>query len=176
MDTPISIRELLEGGNSKKMAVRVVDIVVKAPDRMQELMDLFFDEDLRTCQRAAWPVGLLADNHQELLEPFLEQMLANLDTPHHDAVIRNTFRAFQFTDFPEELEGVVFDKALDFFLNLDNAIAIQVFAMTVCGNLALKYPELGHELIPVIEERIPYGSAGYRSRGMSILKKLRKVI
>ncbi len=176
MEVSTLIRELLDGENSKKMAVRVMDIVVEAPDRMQELMDLFFDEDLRICQRAAWPVGMLADNHQELLEPFLEKMLANLDTPHHDAVIRNTFRAFQFTDFPEDLEGIVFDKALDFFLNFDNAVAIQIFAMTVCGNLALKYPELGHELIPVIEERIPYGSAGYRSRGSSILKKLRKAI
>lgn len=169
-----SIRDLLDSENSKKMAMQVKDIVVASPDRMHELMELFFDEDLRTCQRAAWPVGMMADETPELLEPYIERMLLNLDEPHHDAVIRNTFRTFQFTDFPEDLEGIAFDKALDFFLDINNAVAIQVFAMTVCGNIAMKYPELSQEIIPLIEERLPHGSAGFRSRGASILSKLRK--
>ena len=170
----ISFRDLLNKENSKKMASLISDAVVDQPNRMDELMDLFFDEDLRICQRASWPVGLLADKNPQLLEPYLKKMLDNLDTPHHDAVIRNTFRTFQETDFPEDLEGVAFDKAFDFFLEVNNAIAIRVFAMTVCGNIAMKYPELGNELMPVIEEGMPHGSAAYLSRGNSILKKLRK--
>ena len=163
-------------GNSKETATLISDSVVSYPKRMDELMALFFDEDLRVCQRASWPVGLLADKNPKLLEPYIEQMLANLDTPHHDAVIRNTFRTFQVTDFPEDLEGIAFDKAFNFLLDINNAIGIRVFAMTVCGNIAMKYPELSQELIPVIEESLPYGSAGFRSRGISVLKKLRKVI
>jgi|TARA_R110000737_G_scaffold146241_1_gene176212 hypothetical protein len=169
-------KELLDIGNSKKTALLIADTVVAQPNRMVELMDLFFDEDLRTCQRAAWPVGLLADKNPKLIEPYIKRMLDNLDSPHHDAVIRNTFRTFQETDFPEELEGIAFDKAFDFLLNINNAIAIRVFAMTVCGNIAIKYPELCHELIPVIEDWLPHGSAGFRSRGNSVLKKLRKVV
>ncbi len=167
-------RDLLDLGNAKKTALLIVDTVVSDPNRMKELMELFFDEDLRMCQRAAWPVGLLADKNPKLIEPYIERMLDNLDTPHHDAVIRNTFRTFQVTDFPEDIEGIAFDKAFDFLLDINNAIAIRVFAMTVCGNIAMKYPELGHELIPVIEESLPHGSAGFRARGKSILKKLRK--
>lgn len=170
----ISFRDLLDKENSKKIASLISDKVVAQPNRMDELMDLFFDEDLRTCQRASWPVGLLADKNPQLLEPYIKKMLDNLDTPHHDAVIRNTFRTFQGINFPEELEGVAFDKAFDFFLEINNAIAIRVFAMTVCGNIAMKYPELAIELITVIEEGMPHGSAGYRSRGNSILRKLRK--
>ena len=156
------------------MASFISDIVVKQPQRMDELMNLFFDEDLRICQRASWPVGLLADKNPRLIEPYIKKMLDNLDTPHHNAVIRNTFRTFQETDFPEELEGIAFEKAFNFLLEVNNAIAIRVFAMTVCGNIALKYPELSHELIPVIEDGLPHGSAAFRSRGNSILKKLRK--
>lgn len=170
----IVFRDLLDKENSKKIASIISDAVVAKPERMDELMDLFFDKDLRTCQRAAWPVGLLADKNPKLLEPYIKRMLDNLDSPHHDAVIRNTFRTFQETDFPAELEGIAFDKAFDFFLEINNAIAIRVFAMTVCGNIAMKYPELGQELIPVIEEGMPHGSAAYRSRGNSIIKKLRK--
>jgi len=167
-------RDLLDSGNSKETATLIANSIVSHPNRIDELMELFFDADLRTCQRASWPVGLLADKNSQLLEPHIERMLLNLDTKHHDAVVRNTFRTFQVTDFPEDLEGIAFDKAFDFLLDINNAIAIRVFAMTVCCNIALKYPELINELIPVIEEYMPYGSAGFRSRGNSILKRLKK--
>ena len=171
MDT--SFRSLLDSENSKKMALRIATEVVNDPSRMKELMILFFDEDLRICQRAAWPVGLLADKNAHLLEPYLARMLENLDTPHHDAVIRNTFRTFQYIDFSEDLEGIAFDKAFDYLLDVNRAVAIRVFSMTVCGNIAMKYPELAQELIPVIEDSIPHGSAGFRARGALILSKLK---
>lgn len=173
MNTP-SFRELLGIRNSKEIALQIVGAVRKEPSRMQELMDCFFDEDLRLCQRAAWPVGLIADYDQYLILPYLEEMLNNLDTPHHDAVIRNTFRTLQNVNIPEEVEGLAFEKAFDFLLNPQNATGIRVFAMTVCGNIATKYPELKHELVPVIEEQMPHGSAGYISRGKRVLKSLGK--
>lgn len=153
----------------------ILDTLKADPSRMDELMDCFFDKDLRLCQRASWPVGMLADRIPNLLIPYLEKMLVNLDTPHHDAIIRNTFRALQNMAIPEEVEGLAFEKAFDFLLNPANAVAIRVFAMTVCGNIALKYPELKQELIPVIEEQFPYGSAGFKSRAKRVLKSLSKV-
>jgi len=169
-----SFRELLKIRNSKEVSSQVIRAIKKEPSRMQELMDCFFDEDLRLCQSAAMPTGMIADFDPELIIPYLEQMLNNLDTPHHDAVIRNTFRTLQNIDIPEELEGLAFEKAFDFLLNPQNAIAIRVFAMTVCGNIALKYPELKHELVPVIEEQMPHGSAGFKNRGSRVLKALNK--
>lgn len=167
-----SFRKLLGVRNAKEIVNEIIMSVIDNPSRMDELMECFFDEDMRMCQRAAWPVGFISDHNPELIIPYLEKMLFNLDTPHHDAVIRNTFRALQNIDIPEEMEGLAFEKAFNFLINPQNAIAIRVFAMTVCGNIALKYPELKHELVPVIEEQMEYGSAGYRSRGSRILKSL----
>jgi len=174
MSSPESIYALLEIENSKKIASHIVDLILKDNNRIDELMDCFFDEKMRICQRASWPVGLIADKKPELLHPYIQRMLDNLDTPHHNAVLRNTFRTFQEIDFLEDLEGAVFDKSFDFFLDVNNAIAIRVFAMTVCGNIALKYPELADELIPVIEEHLPHGSSGLRARGGKLLKALHK--
>jgi hypothetical protein len=115
---------------------------------------------------------MIADHKPELIIPYVERMLHNLDAPHHDAVIRNTFRTLQNIDIPEELEGLAFEKAFNFLANPQNAIAIRVFAMSVCGNIAQKYPELKHELIPIIEEQLPYGSAGFKNRGIKVLKSL----
>ena len=135
--TLISFRELLAIRNSKENALQVLETIKKDPSRMKELMDCFFDEDLRICQHASWPAGMIADNDPELIIPYLEKMLNNLETPHHDAVIRNTFRTLQNLDIPEALEGLAFEKAFEFLVNPQNAIAIRVFAMTVCGKIAL---------------------------------------
>jgi hypothetical protein len=159
--------------NKKDIVLNVLNAVLDEPDRMEELMECFFDENLRLCQFASWPVGMIADHNPDLILPYLEKMLVNLDTPHHNAVIRNTFRTLQNLDIPEELEGLTFEKAFDFLANPQNAIGIRVFAMSVCGNIAKKYPELKHELIPVIEEQMPFGSAGFISRGRKVLKSLK---
>jgi len=164
---------MLEAENSRPTAVRIRDIVCADAPRIDELMQLFFSEDLRMCQRASWPLTLIAEREAGLVYPYVEQMLDNLAHPHHDAVIRNTFRAFQFIEFPDDVEGSVFDIAFNYLLDIDNAIAIRVFAMTVCGNIARRYPELSTELIPVIEEHLPHGSAGFRARGKQILKQLK---
>jgi len=165
-------RELLVK-NSKEIALQVLNAIEEQPSRMEELMNCFFDEDLRICQHASWPAGMIADQNPKLIIPYLEKMLNNLDTPLHDAVIRNTFRTLQNLDVPEEIEGLAFEKAYDFLANPQNAIAIRVFAMSVCGNIARKYPELKEELIPLIEEQLPYGSAGFINRGMKVLKALK---
>ncbi|MDF1695092.1 MAG: hypothetical protein P1U56_04645 [Saprospiraceae bacterium] len=170
-----SFKQFLEENYSKEGALKVVQIIQKNPARMEELMECFFDKDLRTCQRAAWPAGMIADYEPQLIIPYLEKMLLNLEAPQHDAVVRNTFRTLQNMDIPEEVEGLAFEKAFEFLFNPQNAIAIRVFAMSVCGNIALKYPELKHELIPVIEEQIPYGSAGFKNRGAKVLKLLNGV-
>jgi len=171
MNAP-SFRTLLESGHSKEITLRIISHIKSSPERMEELMDCFFDENLRICQRASWPVGLIVDHKPHLLQPYLEKMLRNLENPKHDAVVRNTFRTLQNMDIPEELEGMAFESALNYLLNPQNAIAIRVFAMTVCGNIALKYPELKDELVPVIREHLPHGSAGFVNRGKKIIKQL----
>ncbi|GHN02752.1 hypothetical protein WSM22_42410 [Cytophagales bacterium WSM2-2] len=52
-------------------------------------------------------------------------------------------------------------------------VAVRVFSMTVLGNLAVKVPELRNELIPLIEDQMPYVSAGFVSRGRKVLKQLK---
>jgi hypothetical protein len=58
-------------------------------------------------------------------------------------------------------------------MNTKQPIAVRVFSMTVLCNLAGKLPELKNELIPLIEDQMPYGSAGFISRGRKVLKDLK---
>lgn len=55
------------------------------------------------------------------------------------------------------------------------ALAIKVFSMTVLGNLAKLYPEIIPELKLLIEDQLPYQTAGFKSRGKKVLKVLEKI-
>ena len=171
-----SFESIFRQFHDKITAQNIADTVLANPDRLPALMDCFFHEDMRICQRAAWSVGLVGKANSELIVPYVPAMLEAMKSPVHNAVLRNSIRTFQFMDFPEVLEGIVFDRCLSLLLDHDSAIATKVFSMTVCGNICLKYPELSHELIPIIEEQLPHGSTGFKNRGMKLLVKLRAAI
>lgn len=172
---PEQFLEILKKGQSKKNADKIKDAVIANPLRIRELMDCFLSDDLRICQNASWPVGLLGIEHGELFLPYFDKMISAIEKSQHDAVVRNTFRVWQFMDIPEDFEGPIYDLGFSFLQDMKAAIAIKVFAMTVLVNIASKYPDLTDELIPAIEEQFPHGSKGFQSRAKKELKRLHKI-
>lgn len=166
----------LEQEYSKNIANQIVNVILEDPHRIEELMACFFHKEKRINQRASWPVGMLAEKNQDILIPYLPQMISNLDEPLHDAVVRNTIRAFQFMRIPEEYQSEIFERCLDYLSDPKYPIAFAAFAMTVCTEIAVCYPELKDEVINAIEYRMPEGSAGIRARGNKELQRLRKLI
>jgi len=126
-----SFENILRQFHDKMTAQNIADAVVSRPERLPELMECFLHEEMRICQRASWPMGMIGKNNTSLLLPYIPQLLAAIKEPKHDAVVRNTFRTFQFMDFPEVIEGEVFDVSLSFLMDINNAVAIRVFSMTV---------------------------------------------
>ena len=86
--------------------------------------------------------------------------------------MRNTLRTFQFIKIPEELQSEVYDRCLEYLSNPKYPIAFTAFAMTVCTDIAMQYPELKEEVIAAIDYRMPNGSSGIRARGMKERKRM----
>jgi len=103
-------------------------------------------------------------------------MVRNLDHAPHDAVVRNTVRIFQDIDIPENLSGILYEKCFSYIEDIKSTIAVKCFSMSILAKIASQYPELSHELVAVIEEQLPYSSAGFKSRAKRILPKLKKLI
>lgn len=164
----------LESGHSKEITASIVADIKNAPDRIYELMDCFFADDWRLSQRAAWPVGIIGESHPEWMIPFMEQMIAYLKTPKHNAVVRNTVRLWQNMEIPEVWHGEIFELCFGFVTTPTTPIAIKAFSMTVCENISKNYPELKEELILAIEDQMEFGSSGVKNRGQKLLKKLKK--
>lgn len=153
---------------------RIIRYIGSDPRRFGELVKIFLGDNYRLTQWAGWPLSDIVRKHPEMIRPYLRPMLKSVDRPKmHEAVKRNVMRLLQFVDIPANLAGLAFDKAFKLFSDTSEPIAVRVFSMQVMTDVAMKEPELRNEVVIAIEEHLPYGSAGYRSRATRLLKKLK---
>lgn len=170
----MNIREALLKEHSKRNTMAIAGYIGNDAVKMRELMKVFEEKDHRLCQRAAWPLMYIAESHPALIYPHMEALTNLLDNPMHQAIKRNVMRVFQNLDIPEELMGKVADHGFRYLTDVNEKPAVKAFAMTVLYKIALKEPDLKHELKLLIEDMIPYGAPAIKSRGTKILKALEK--
>jgi len=172
----MDIRATLLVEHTKANTMKIVNYIGSNQKRFDALMELFLANEYRVTQRAAMAVGHSADLHPKLIKKHLKSLLENLNSPDiHDAVKRNTVRLFdKHFDLPEELLGIAAELCFGYLDDPQEAVAVRAFSMGVLYKICLKEPELGNELIMVLEDHLPHGSAGFKSRGNKILAKLRK--
>ena len=167
----MNLQEEILKADFKDQAIFVAEEINGDEAKFAELMQLFFSENKTICQRASWVLSHCTDQHPWQLTPYLDRLVKNLYGPVGDATKRNSVRALQFIEIPEELWGETIEICFRFLAG-NEAVAIKVFSMSVLYNLSLKVPEIITELRGVIEDQLPYGSAGFKSRAKKILVKL----
>ena len=102
-----------------------------------------------------------------------QEMIRRAEEPGvHVAVRRNVVRLLQFVEIPRQLQGEVVNLCFTFLTAIDSPVAVKVFSMSVLANIAKKEPDLRNEIRPLIEQMLPYGSPGIRSRATKVLKQL----
>ncbi|UII32962.1 hypothetical protein LVD17_03860 [Fulvivirga ulvae] len=168
----VDIREELLKEHSKSNANKIARYISDDARRFGLLMVLFLSNEYRVTQRAAQVVSICTDNYPDLISPYLKQLILNLRNDIHDAVKRNSLRILQNIELPDSLHGEMADIGFSILASGEEPVAIKVFAMTVLANLCKREPDLKNELQIIIEDQMPYGSAGFISRGSKILKRL----
>jgi hypothetical protein len=168
----MNLREDLLREFSKAHTVDIARKIGANQEDFEELITLFLGKEYRVTQRAAWVVSHCADEHPWLIEKHIEPMILNLQKPVNDAVKRNTLRVLRYVEIPEDLMGIAADICFKYLLSGKEPVAVKVHAMDVLFNITRKFPELKEELKLAIEDQMPFGSAGFRSRGGKILKSL----
>lgn len=167
------LAEQLQLEHSKRQALRLSRWIGQDLERLAALLEIFLGDNYRLSQRAAWVLSTVADQSPQLLELWLPQMVAKIHEPGvHDAVKRNVVRLFQEIEIPEEQLDELADACFSFLADPKEAVAIRVFSMSVLENICRKIPELKPELRLLLEEHLPHGTAGFKSRGRKILKRL----
>jgi len=171
----VDIRSLLYEEHSKKQAQKICEGIICGEASLSVLLNLLYTGDMRMRQRASWPLEFVAQRNEASLYPHMPDIIGHLQTSLEDSLLRNLYRSLQHMKFSEDHIGDVYEVAFAHLSDPQSAVAIQVFAMTTCVNIAHVYPELAHELIPTIEGFYNTGSAGYKARARKELKRLRKL-
>lgn len=172
----MDIRLQLLKDHSKENTAYITEYIGGDQGRFDELVNIFLNGTPREVQRAAWVLGDTARLHPELVFKQLDDLVANLRQKNiHDAVKRNTLRFLQEIEIPEELWGEVADICFGYLNSNDEAVAIKVFSMSALQQIVLQVPELAHELRIIIEDQLPYASAGFKSRSKKVLAAIAKV-
>jgi hypothetical protein len=172
----MNIKEALEAEHSKPQTMRIIAYIGEDTERFEELMNCFFAENYRLCQRASWAVGDIGDKKTHLLAPYLERMLLNLNqSQQHDAIKRNTMRVFKaLPHIPDDLLGLTVDVSFAYVTTPSVSIAIRAFALYVLEKVCRQVPELKEELRLTIEDMMQHETMpALVSAGRTVLKKLK---
>ncbi|MEL6865515.1 MAG: hypothetical protein AAFP19_13900 [Bacteroidota bacterium] len=171
----MDLREELLREHSKAQALRLSEYIGHDADRLADLMALFLRDEYRVSQRAAWVVSHCAKRSPELFKPYFQVMLENLERGgQHIAIKRNTLKVLAELGVPNELLGMAASLCFDYLADPKEAIAVKAHSMAILYQICLVEPDLAGELQLLIEDQLPTGSAGIKSRGKNILKALRK--
>lgn len=161
--------------NSKQQAVKVARWIGGDPKRFAELIRLFLNAEERVVLRCAWIMSHCADQHPAIIIPWISRLVKRAGEPDAPGgVQRNVVRVLQFVDIPRRHQGNVANLCFTFLQDPKIPIAVKAFSMTVLSNIAQQEPDLKHEIALVIEQMLPYGTAGIQSRAKKVLKQLSK--
>lgn len=173
----MDLRTAILKEHSKSQTLKIVDYIGESQELFDELITLFLADEYRVTQRAAWVLSHCAEARPQLMAPHLETLVMNLKKSNlHDAVVRNSVKILSELEIPETLQGHALDICFDYLLSQKLPVAIKVHAMQVVFNVSKNEPDLLQELKMVIEEQLPFGSAGFKSRGKRILQGIAKIL
>lgn len=158
---------------SKANCRLIVNYVGTNKNRFKKLVSVYLAGPYRLTQRAAWPISYCVEEHPDLIKPHLKKIIDFVSEPGaHVAAKRNTIRLLQFIDIPKKLQGKVAEICFQFLADKKETVAVQVFSMSVLANLAKGEPAMANEIKILIEDLLPYATAGFRSRANKVLKEL----
>jgi hypothetical protein len=195
-----SLADELARGNTRENRDRLTRWVGRDEQRLAELMHLYLHGAWREAQLAAGVVTLVADEHLEMMDPWLPAMVKRMQDPHvHNAVARTGMHVLQVVEIPRELAGRVAQICFKALEDVSQPIAVRVFAMTVLVNLCLgkkrvreahrgkekvhegkkgcrvAEPELAREVALAITTVLPYGTGAFVSRAKRELRRLERM-
>lgn len=170
----LNLREAILEEHSKAQADKIAAYIGTDSERFDELMQLIFNDEYRVVQRATYSLKKVGDKYPNMILPYLEVMIPLLRKDEiHVAYRRNSLSIIAGIKIPEEHLGELADICFGFLESRKETIAVRANSMEILGRICEQEPELTNELKLLIEEFMPHESAGFKSRGKKILKRLK---
>jgi hypothetical protein len=171
----MNLPQVLLAEHSRANCDRIVKWIGNSQERFDQLFHLFSTGEYRIVQMAAWTLSYAVIAHPNLIAKKFPALLKNLERPDaHPAVKRNTIRLLQEVEIPKRFHGRIMNLCFNYIISPAEKIAVKAFSLTVLERLAKEYPEIRQELITTIQDRMPFETPAFRSRGKKILQRYSK--
>lgn len=159
--------------HSKYNTVRISQLIDQDDDLFKALINLYFDhKNMDLARKAAWILRHCVEQHPHLLNPFVKKLIKYLGTDGlHNAIKRNGLAVLEKVHVPEDLYGPLANICFEFVVSGKEPVAIKAYSMSILDKIGDKIPEIRHELKLIIQDLIPYESAGFKTRARKILLK-----
>lgn len=125
--------------------------------------------------RASWILTKACDKYPDLIYPYLPEIIEVLEKLDNESALRSLLRIISLSELKElksSHHGLLADFCFNVLKSGDSAIAVKAYSMEILYKLSVIYPELANELSASIQLLLEDSTAGIKSRGHTILRKL----
>ncbi|MGZ2371489.1 hypothetical protein ACXR6G_17045 [Ancylomarina sp. YFZ004] len=155
----------------KEAAVLIAKGIAIEPNLMPKLWK-FATGSHEKSWRATWLMDKVYDEAPELVRPYIPQMIQLIPNLECQSKQRQFLKLISAEPLPKTISGDFINSCFDLLISNATPVAVRVYAMQILFNFSQQEPDIKNELALVIEESMSDGSAGFKSRGKRILKKL----
>lgn len=147
--------------------------IIQNPKEFDVLMSVALHHPKQKSWRAAYLVDKIHDEVPKIVIPYLPEIIEKLEIEDNASKRRHWLKLISMNPVDESHFGFLFDYCIKTFTSAKEAIAVRVHAMQILYNISEREPDLKPEVLEIIEHELEYHStAGIRSRGVKLVKKL----
>ncbi|MEI6059234.1 MAG: hypothetical protein WCR72_00930 [Bacteroidota bacterium] len=171
-----NFRELLLKGNSRSYTDFVADIVIKRPELVGELWEIYLSAEEPVSRRAAWIIDTASEDKPDWVQPYLPALIGKLPGFLHDGLKRHALRMIARLPFPVGVEGELLKITFDWLLSPAESVAVKMHCMQILYRLSETEPDILQELYDTIEFQMEDATPGFRSIGSKMMQQIDKDI
>jgi hypothetical protein len=169
-----SLEELLMTETSRRNTDLVADLVLQKPELIDILVSIYLRNEEPVSRRAVWVVDTVTEQIPELLSSYVSSIIEKLPVFSHDGMKRQSLRMLTRADLTAEQMGSLINLCFDWLISQKESVAVKVYSMEILYRISETEPDLKKELADSIEWRMEEETAGFKSKGRKILKKLHR--
>lgn len=167
-----TLEDLLMLEHSRRNTDLVSGLILQKPEIFDQLMELFLRNEEPVSRRAAWVIDSVSEEKEDLLQPYVPDIIAALPGFKHDGMKRHSLRMIARSDIPDRQTGELMNICFEWLLSPHEAVAAKVYCIDILYRLSQTEPDLKTELADSIEWRLNEESPGFRNHGAKVLAKL----
>lgn len=155
------------------------EFFIRNPEYISDLVLALSEETSEIQLKILMILEVLSRENLVLLSPFINEIVNKISTANNTSEKRLFSKIIHFVLNYEKIKieqatkDLIIGKSFDWLLT-EKATAVQVFSMQNIYDLKAEADWIAPELQAVLENQLPGASAGFHSRAVKILKKLKQ--